>query len=414
MQLLNTYINNKTMKKNIFLTLMTVMPIWLTAQIPSYLPKDGLIGWWPFNGNANDESGNGNNGTVNGPTLTSDRTGRGNSAYSFDGVNDFIQVPHNTKLNPYPLSVTCWVKSTSNSAGGIVSKYPDANANNGWSVHSMSGKLSGYYYNFNGGSLVNLDFHAKQSISDSIWHFITIVYSNGNAKIYFDSKIIDSVSFWGTGTPSNSTSNSSLYFGRIGENLGWATFFKGNIDDIAIYNRPLTQQEISALYNGTPNNNGGANSSTSNVPQGITYQAVARNAQGIPISNMNIIVKFTLLADSISGAEEYTETHSVTTSNLGLFNLIFGNGVPIKGSFSNIIWASGNKYIKVEINEGNGFSIMGTQQLMSVPYAQHSNTAKTLINKDFPVYANNAAAIVGGLQAGQIYRTDVGNLMIVY
>ncbi len=45
------------------------------TQIPSYVPTNGLVGWWPFNGNANDESGNGNNGTVNGASLTSDRFG---------------------------------------------------------------------------------------------------------------------------------------------------------------------------------------------------------------------------------------------------------------------------------------------------------------------------------------------------
>ena len=51
------------------------------------LPTDGLVGWWPFNGNANDESGNGNNGTVNGASLTTDRNGSLNSAYSFNGVS---------------------------------------------------------------------------------------------------------------------------------------------------------------------------------------------------------------------------------------------------------------------------------------------------------------------------------------
>jgi hypothetical protein len=54
------------------------------AQVPSYVPTSGLVGWWPFNGNANDESGNGNNGTVNGATLTTDRFGNEGSAYDFN------------------------------------------------------------------------------------------------------------------------------------------------------------------------------------------------------------------------------------------------------------------------------------------------------------------------------------------
>ena len=64
--------------------------ITMAQTIPSYVPTNGLVGWWPFNGNANDLSGNGNNGTVNGSTLTSDRFGMINKAYSFDGTNDLV------------------------------------------------------------------------------------------------------------------------------------------------------------------------------------------------------------------------------------------------------------------------------------------------------------------------------------
>jgi hypothetical protein len=74
-------------KQLLFLSLFAINV--LTAQIPSYVPTNGLVGYWPFNGNANDISGNGNNGTVNGATLTTDRFGNTNSAYSFDG-NDWI------------------------------------------------------------------------------------------------------------------------------------------------------------------------------------------------------------------------------------------------------------------------------------------------------------------------------------
>jgi hypothetical protein len=71
----------------------------LMAQVPNYVPTNGLVGWWPFNGNANDESGNGNNGTVNGATLTTDRFGVANKAYSFDGVDDFIEFGDIQSLN---------------------------------------------------------------------------------------------------------------------------------------------------------------------------------------------------------------------------------------------------------------------------------------------------------------------------
>ena len=64
----------------------------LLAQVPSYVPSNGLVGYWPFNGNANDQSGNGNNGVVNGVSLTTDRFGNTNSAYSFDGNSNYITV----------------------------------------------------------------------------------------------------------------------------------------------------------------------------------------------------------------------------------------------------------------------------------------------------------------------------------
>ena len=70
------------------------------AQVPSYVPTNGLVGWWPFNGNANDESGNGNNGTVNGATLTSDRFGSINSAYSFNGINNNVTTNSANLIQP--------------------------------------------------------------------------------------------------------------------------------------------------------------------------------------------------------------------------------------------------------------------------------------------------------------------------
>ena len=83
------------------------------AQGPSYVPSNGLIGWWPFNGNANDESLNGNNGSVNGATLTTDRHGNINSAYTFNGVNNFISVSGASAVTySSGITISCWYKST--------------------------------------------------------------------------------------------------------------------------------------------------------------------------------------------------------------------------------------------------------------------------------------------------------------
>ncbi len=79
--------------------------------------NNGLVAYYPFDGNATDMSGNGHNGIVSGATLCADRNGKANSAYSFDGVNDYIKIPHHSALNfSNDFSIAFWVKSDS-SAG---------------------------------------------------------------------------------------------------------------------------------------------------------------------------------------------------------------------------------------------------------------------------------------------------------
>ena len=77
--------------KQIYLLLATLLLVHVQVfgqSVPSYVPTNGLVGWWGFNGNANDESGLGNNGTVVGATLTNDRFGNFNGAYRYNGSNN--------------------------------------------------------------------------------------------------------------------------------------------------------------------------------------------------------------------------------------------------------------------------------------------------------------------------------------
>ncbi|MCE9537953.1 MAG: hypothetical protein K8R85_01880, partial [Bacteroidetes bacterium] len=113
-------------------------------------------------------------------------------------------------------------------------------------------------------------------------------------------------------------------------------------------------------------------------PQGINYQAVARDTAGKPISSsLNLVVRFTIWPDnSGTGTSLFTETHSpVSTNRYGLFTLIIGS-VNIT-DFQNIIWPLGDKFIEVEIATvgGSSYTSMGITQLMSTPYALHSKTS---------------------------------------
>ncbi len=81
------------------------------SQIPYYVPKDSLVAWWPFNGNAQDESGNGNHGSNTGATLTTDRFGNSNRAYYFSGsnCNTRIDATLNVSKIKYGLTISAWV-----------------------------------------------------------------------------------------------------------------------------------------------------------------------------------------------------------------------------------------------------------------------------------------------------------------
>lgn len=110
------------------------------------------------------------------------------------------------------------------------------------------------------------------------------------------------------------------------------------------------------------------------VPQGINYQAVARNESGGLLADQAIHVKIALLDSTASGTVLYEEVHALTTNAFGLFNLVIGQGDSLAGDFNVIPWGDGAKFLKVSIDQhgGNDFIEMGTAQLLSVPYALYA------------------------------------------
>ena len=113
------------------------------------------------------------------------------------------------------------------------------------------------------------------------------------------------------------------------------------------------------------------------APQGFNYQAVARNSSGIALVSQPIGLQISLLQGTASGTIVYTETHAVTSNNLGLVNLVVGNGTVVTGTFTTINWAAGPYFIEVsmDITGGTTYLLMGTQQLMSVPYALYAENS---------------------------------------
>ncbi|CAK0748661.1 exported hypothetical protein [Gammaproteobacteria bacterium] len=224
---------------------------------------DGLMAYYPFNGNANDESGNDNNGTVHGATLTTDRFGNTDSAYSFNGTSDLIYVNNSNTINIngcIGLSIAAWVKA--NNDGGIVNKWgPGGAEDDQYILGISSGKI------FFG--LSDEPTFIDSAISTNKWYFIVgrydyttgyiALYINGNK--YTDKQL--SFCIWNT--------SQSLF---IGKNES-SQYFNGIIDDIRIYNRALSESEIQELYQEGANypltvtKSGSGNGTVSSNPAGI-------------------------------------------------------------------------------------------------------------------------------------------------
>ncbi len=395
------------MKKNLTfsLALLTIVCSTVNAQLPSYLPTDGLVGWWPFNGNANDESGNGNDGVVNGATLTEDRFGNSSSAFSFS--NNIITVAHNSLFGIQPsseLTVTFWTRVTgTQTVQHFIGKRPNGAGSFNWQFAFNYPANIGLSFVGSANNLYGVASDYQVPINN--WVNITGIYENQLWSVYVNGEIIDSVSstllFPDTNTP--------LTFG----NSGNFQPLYGSLDDIAIYNRALTLQEIQNLYTGT-NETVDTGDGAAPLPQGIPYQAAARNAQGQAIVSALVNVRFSLHEGAVDGAVSYSETHALTTNSIGLFNTVFGNGTPEQSAFDSINWAATTKFLQVEIDLGEGYVDMGTTQLLSVPYAFRSDEAARIKNAGLPIFADNATALAGGLLAGEMYRTASGDLKVVY
>jgi hypothetical protein len=230
----------------------------ISAQIPSYVPTNGLVAYYPFTDNANDESGNVNNGIVNGATLTTDRFGNINSAYNFNG-SSWIEVPYNQIFNfgTNSFTLSCWASKEGstqwqhlitrnyipiwpNSTGNYALRYDNDNIG----FYSSAGTIGS-------ASSSNGILISSQQNNLTNWnHFVGVFNSvTQNMQIYMNGNLIASGPL---NIPiQNYDSIGNMYFGVEHPTTvlpSGPQFLTGKIDDIGIWNRALTQEEITSLY----------------------------------------------------------------------------------------------------------------------------------------------------------------------
>jgi hypothetical protein len=136
-------------------------------------------------------------------------------------------------------------------------------------------------------------------------------------------------------------------------------------------------------------------------PNAFNYSAVARDAQNNPIANSTIGIQISILKGSSSGSVEYVENHSVNTDAFGLFNLSIGSGTPQGGAMATINWGNDSYFLKVGMDAAGGtnFLVMGTTQLLSVPYALYAKNAGGIGSLQVPNITTNAVTEIGSNHA---------------
>lgn len=332
--------------KNLMLTALSLLLFSAAAiaqNVPSYVPTNGLVGWWPFNGNANDESGNGNNGTnLNNVAFVNDRFGASNAALDFPNFNSKIRIAHDL-LGPTPCladhSFSYWVKLYNQPIGNVEytafcrGREPGQQGVDffGRWMAFYDGKISSYYFN-------RVQALSIDTIATNDWHMITIVYQlNSNTfKTYVDGIDNSDTNFLNvaTGWTGNCTAPNPA-FGNyyVGNTAYDNSKFDGNVDDLGVWNRALTQQEITNLYNGNTTNL----EPVADKNQFYIHPNPARDHITINYGNFSLIPGYQLLITNSLGQQMFQTNINQQSDYLDLSSWT-GNGI----YFVNIIDPSGN------------------------------------------------------------------------
>jgi hypothetical protein len=222
----------------LILGVILALVITFTCNGQSFL-TNGLVAYYPFNGNAHDASGNGNDGVAAGAVLRADRFGNPNSAYNFNGLNNYIIFNSPPTIQIDNLSLSAWVNPASISQGGmaVCMGYDDKNTGDGFEMGMDLGVGVGNHFS---GFLGGVTFIDSGSVfpAPNVWYHIVMLRRDGVTRFYLN----------GNQTPNTSSSTPyppSAF--TIGSATG-ARFFNEAIDDVRIYNRALSDAEVQQLY----------------------------------------------------------------------------------------------------------------------------------------------------------------------
>lgn len=223
------------------------------------IPRDGLVAFYPFNGNAKDASGNNLDGTVTGCALTTDRFGNSGRAYAFDGDGDYIDMGNPELLQISDrITIAGWFSANQLAASkSIVTKIffdPEQgyNPTRGYRIgQGVTGGGKPYavanVYSTEG---LTISHYLGNELEADTWTFFALTIHNKDFKYYHNGELVDEQTIGGDVNILNDGTLGNLVIGAY--NGGFV--FDGKIDDITIYNRALSAEEVMQLYEQTVSN----------------------------------------------------------------------------------------------------------------------------------------------------------------
>ena len=376
--------------KAIYTLLILFIPFFGFGQIPNYVPQDGLVGWWPFNGNAIDETGNGNNGTVNDAVLTSDRFGNYENAYNYNGANTFITLPNDffNGAENGNYTINLWTKHNS-------TEVPVFTKGGSWKKsYIYITSLDKVEYGFRNGTNTDINIlESNISLDLDFWYNICITHTDDEIKLYING-ILDSqlqtsdVVDWSTST-NTPCAAIGMHLGKDYNDCTIDNGFYGVIDDFGIWNRALSNEEVLQLYNSEDC----IDTSNSNISacenyewNGQTYTESGTYEYSEQIDN-----EFSMSFDGVDDYLSNTNLNPSTNSFSIMIDVIF-NDVDNGSSLYEMIaqkWSSSN-------DGTNGFHLRLDRDLdyngATFPYLRASvssgNIGAVNISTDFEISSN--------------------------
>jgi len=233
-----------------------ILVLLLTVSSVAYADlTDGLVAYYPFDGDANDYSGYGNNAIYVGAALTTDRFGNPDNVYSFEGgTGNYIEILNSSSININIFTLSCWVSfyDLANSYTILDKRNGQWYRNYSFNYYADDSELTGSPLDYltiviGDGTFAPSNYsnaaYSPVNLSENHFYFIAATYDQNFLKLYLNGELVGTRAI----SMSGITGNGNLFIGRHGGDT--QLLFYGAIDDMRIYNRALSASEINQLYN---------------------------------------------------------------------------------------------------------------------------------------------------------------------